>query len=115
MVIYRPHRGGLAEAMAEARKFDDFDAMKRYIVDDSARYWGKPAFDISDIVIDEEQSPDDRVGWKDVRYVCTKRYFDEDYMKKYKTPQCIGMCATEYPGLEQSKEMCKNFLRGDNS
>lgn len=112
MVIYRPHCGGLAEAMAEAREFESFEEMKKYIVDESERYWGKPAFDVTDIVIDDEASPDDRIGWKDERYVCVKRYFGEDYMEKYGTPQCIGMCATDYPGLEQSKEICNRFLRG---
>lgn len=110
MVIYRPHRGGLAESMAEAREFEDFEAMKRYIVEESAYYWGKPAFAISDIVIDGEQISDNRIGWKDERNVCVKRYFGEDYMEKYGCPQCIGMCATDYPGIWQSQEMCRKFL-----
>lgn len=33
MVIYRPHRGGLKEAMAEAKEFNSIDEMKRYICD----------------------------------------------------------------------------------
>ena len=102
MVIYRPHRGRLDEAMAEAREFESFEEMKQYIVDESKQYWGKPAFDVTDIVIDEETSPDDRIGWKDERYVCVNRYFGEDYMEKYRTPQCIGMCATDYPGISKS-------------
>lgn len=31
-------------------------------------------------------------AWFDARYVCTKRYGD----KHYSTPQCVGMCATQY-------------------
>ena len=30
-------------------------------------------------------------------YVCIKRFGNEDYVEKYGAPQCIGMCATDYP------------------
>ena len=113
MVIYRPHRGSLSEAIAEAREFGSFDEMKQYIVNDEKQCFGKPGFEISDIVICEVKRCDDRIGWKDERYVCIKRYFGEDYMEKYGTPQCIGMCATDYPGLNESREMCWNYLRGN--
>ena len=96
MVIYRPHRGGLAESMAEAVQFDDFNSMKEYIVKKDGEVWGKPMLSVDDIVIDEEISSDERIGWKDVRYVCTKRYGSEDFIKKYGCPQCIGYCATKY-------------------
>ena len=33
MVIYRPHRGGLKEAMTEDKEFNSIDEMKRYICD----------------------------------------------------------------------------------
>lgn len=33
MVIYRPHRGALKEAMAEAKEFNSIDEMKQYICD----------------------------------------------------------------------------------
>jgi len=39
---------------------------------------------------------DNRSGWKDTRYVCTKRFGDKDNIKLYGVPQCIGMCATDY-------------------
>lgn len=32
MVIYRPHRGGFAEAMAEAQEFSSGEEMLAYIV-----------------------------------------------------------------------------------
>lgn len=31
MIIYRPHRGGLAEAMAEAKEFETEEEMKWHI------------------------------------------------------------------------------------
>lgn len=113
MVIYRPHRGGLAEAMEEAREFENFEEMKQYIYDDAEVFNGEKAFEIEDIVVADDLHEDWRVGWNDSRHVGIKRYFNEDYMEKYGTPQCIGMCATDYPGLEQSKQICNRFLRGD--
>ncbi|WP_297419735.1 hypothetical protein [Clostridium sp.] len=91
MIIYRPHRRDLADAMAEAKEFDTVEEMKEYIV----KQW-RNQFDISDVVLGNETIDDDRIGWKDTKYVCIKRLGKEDYMKKYKSPQCVGMCATNY-------------------
>ncbi len=100
MIIFRPHRMGMniLEAMAEAKEFDSVEEMKEYIV---KRFEGlassKELFTANDIVIDENSAVnDDRIGWEDSMYVGVKRMGDEDYMQKYGTPQCIGMCATRY-------------------
>ena len=59
MVIYRPHRGGLKEALAEAKEFESFEEMKQYIYEhfkfvySDLGYKIEP-FGIDDIVIDEE-------------------------------------------------------------
>lgn len=90
-IIYRPHRGGLAESMKEAKEFNDEKEMKEHIVQQWNGY-----FTVDDIVIEDKVSKDERVGWEDTRYVCTKRFRDTDNIKKYGTPQCIGMCATIY-------------------
>lgn len=117
MIIYRPHRGSLADALAEAKEFETEEEMKYYImrqykdyaqglldmennyidIDSSknARYIDNPLFDLSDIVIDDETFDDDRCGWHDTRYVCVKRMGNEIY----DCPQCIGMCATDYEKL----------------
>lgn len=100
MIIFRPHRMGMdiEEAMAEAKEFDSVEEMKQYIVK-RVKGWGsqKELLTADDIVIDENSAvSDDRIGWEDSMYVCAKRMGDEDYMKKYGTPQCIGMCATKY-------------------
>lgn len=91
MIIYRPHRELLADAMAEAKEFNSEQEMKEYIVKQYDGY-----FSIEDIVILGDPYNDERIGWEDTRYVCTKRFGDQDYIVKYGVPQCIGMCATKY-------------------
>lgn len=59
MVIYRPHRGGLKEALAEAKEFESIEEMKAYIVKDWAEMYaniGFPCapFEAADIVLGEE-------------------------------------------------------------
>lgn len=91
MIIYRPHRGSLADAMAKAKEFNNEQEMKEYIV----KQWNN-CFTIDDIVIDTKAVNEDRIGWKDTRFVCTKRFGEKDNTDLYGVPQCIGMCATEY-------------------
>lgn len=92
MIIYRPHRGGLAEAMALAKEFESIEEMKEHIVQEHTDEEIGPAFGTEDIVLGKESVNDPRNGWRDTRYVCVKRYFNE----VYPIPQCIGMCATDY-------------------
>ena len=77
--------------MAEKKEFESEYAMKKYIVEQ----WYN-MFSIEDIVLSEEIMNDERIGWEDTRYVCTKRLGNEDYIEKYGVPQCIGMCATKF-------------------
>lgn len=106
MIIYRPHRGGLAEAMAEAKEFQTEEEMKQHICKHHKAYFldlGYPnaPFEIEDIVIDKDNPHEDnRIGWNDAMYVYVKRYGNENYIKKYGTPQYIGMCATDYERKE---------------
>lgn len=97
MIIYRPHKGSLADALAQAKEFQSEEEMKAYIYED----WKKSCmelgfksapFEIDDIVIDNETSDDARCGWHDTKYVCVKRMGKDIY----DCPQCIGMCATDY-------------------
>lgn len=91
-IIYRPHRGGsVFDTIKEAREFNNIQEMKEYIV----KQWDNN-FSIDDVMIKDESNNDDRINWKDVRYVCIKRLGKEDYMSKYGSPQCIGYCATDY-------------------
>jgi len=91
MIIYRPHRGKLIDSIAEAKEFNNEDEMKKYIVEEWDNY-----FSMEDIVIYDEIRKDDRIGWNDVRNVCTKRFGIQDNISEYGYPQCIGMCATDY-------------------
>ena len=88
MIKYRHHRGSLEESMKTAQTFKTIDEMKQYIckdLDPEGRHWITP----DDIMIGDVLGDDDRVGWKSVRYVLTKRYICEDYIY----PQCIGLCS----------------------
>lgn len=91
MVRYRPHRGSLLDAMAEAKNFNSIEEMFDYILDD----WNKSgfgyAFSKSDLSVSENLGADHRINWKECRYILTKRMGD----KVYESPQCIGMCSIE--------------------
>lgn len=89
MVKYRPHRGALCDAMAEMRIFDSVEDMFHYIVEDWKAY-GNP-FDVGDLTITCDEGKDERINWKEGRYVCTRRMQE----KIFDTPQCIGMCSIE--------------------
>ena len=91
VIRYRPHRGGLAEAMAEARVFNTEEDMKAYVF----HQWNEwlidqrePMFTVDDIVIGEVLGDDSRIGWKNVRHVCVKRMGSH----VFEHPQCIGWC-----------------------
>lgn len=92
MIKYRPHRGSLADAMSEAREFESIEEMKAHVWSS----WNETDeivwFDPEDIVIGEILGDDERIGWENVRHVCVKRMGNEDYMKLYGCPQCIGWC-----------------------
>lgn len=102
MVIFREHRGGLAESMETAKVFSSFEEMKNHVYEIHKNFffsmgYNFPPFEISDIVIDDTSKTDDeRIKWHDTMYVCVKRYGNEDYIQKYGVPQCIGMCATDF-------------------
>lgn len=89
MVKYRPHRGMLSESIDGAKEFDTIDQMYDYILND----WntGYDFFDREDLSISEDFGRDERINWKELRYVCTKR-FGRDI---YDVPQCIGYCSIE--------------------
>ena len=92
MIIYRPHRGGLKEAMSEAKEFNNVEDMKEYIVKQHTDDVMGEAFSKNDIVLEEDGIEDKRTGWKDTRHICVKRYYNENFP----IPQCIGWFATKY-------------------
>jgi len=96
MIIYRPHRGSLEDAMNEKKEFNSIDDMKMFIeVNTNGLYSFK------DIVLSKEKHNDDRIGWYNASYVCVNGYIDWDgayidFITKYGVPQCIGMCSEDY-------------------
>lgn len=75
MIIFRPHRGSLADAMAEAKEFENVEKMKNYIVKMWNDGWQGPndLFSADDIVInDDSLVNDERIGWEDSKHVCVK-------------------------------------------
>ncbi len=90
MLIYRPHRGSLADAMAEAKTFNSFDEIKEYVANEWNSIWGWNILNPNDIVLGDDIGDDNRVGWRNCHYLCTKKLDNEDYMKEYGCPKCIG-------------------------
>ena len=56
MIIFRPHRGSLYAAMAEAKEFSDVDEMKEYIV----KTWHEGWFGESDLFTADDIPPPER-------------------------------------------------------
>ena len=83
--LYRPHKGTLTDSMAEKKEFLHESDMFEYIANNSFGLIKK-----DDLVIDEVSIDDERIGWKNVRMVLTKRMGDDDYMEIYNAPQCVG-------------------------
>lgn len=87
MIIYRPHRGGLKEAMELRKVFKTESEMFEYISNQSGR-----AVSVEDLSIGEVLGDDPRIGWKDCRYVLTSRYGKEHF----EIPQVIGTCSYQW-------------------
>lgn len=87
MIIYRPHRGGLKEAMELRRIFKTETEMFEYI---SIQNDG--AVSVEDLSIGEILGDDPRIGWKDCRYVLASRYGKEHFT----VPQAIGTCSYQW-------------------
>lgn len=81
MIIYRPNRGTLKEAMELRKVFKTEAEMFEYI---SIQNGG--AVSVEDLSIGEILGDDPRIGWKDCRYVLTSRYGKEHFT----VPQAIG-------------------------
>lgn len=90
MLIYRPKRFLLEDAMKEAKCFNTLDELKQYVVE--CNLWdGKKTFDVEDLVLGESTNgDDDRNGWRNNRYIYTKKQGRTDYVQKYGCVQCIG-------------------------
>lgn len=86
MVKYRPHKGLLDDAMAEMKTFSSANEMLDFVANQYSDYLSK-----EDLSIGEDLGRDQRIGWAETRYVCTRRFGGDHY----EIPQCIGMCSFE--------------------
>jgi hypothetical protein len=77
--------------MAEQKEFETIDEMYNYVVDS----WNCLGFGIlflkENLSITDDLGKDERINWKETRYVCTDCMGEDSY----ETPQCIGMCSIE--------------------
>lgn len=83
MIIYRPHRGSLTDALSEVQEFSTWQELKEYVAAD----WnsmGCGQTKSSDVIIKTDIILDDRIDWEDTRMVLCKGY-------------PVGFCATQYP------------------
>lgn len=86
MVMYRPHRGGLAEAMSESKEFKSLKDMVDYIVDNFNSTVDCFHIEATDLHIAKYSDNDERIGWHDVFVVCFLPYnciHDKHGYKKY--------------------------------
>ena len=107
MYIYRPHRELLADSLKDAKEFNTKEDMFLYIANTQGSFGNFEKFNlfgVEDFVIGSSSVSDSRTGWLDTRYVCTKRYGDV----YYDTPQCVGMCATQYGSRKGYEWMYNN-------
>lgn len=74
MILHRPHRGGLAEAMKEMREFESLGELIDTIV--AEHNYSIDWFQITpdDLCIIKYGNGDDRIGWEDVFMICMKPY-----------------------------------------
>lgn len=101
-IVYIPHRGGLMESLDSAKVFYNIKDMLDHIV-----AFHDNAFSAKDISIayygyDHRKGSDDYI-------VCTRKYFDENYIVKYKSPQALGFCVFS-KSLRSIKDNVKKYF-----
>lgn len=93
IIKFRYHRGSLRESLKTIRTFTSWEQLFGFLETDSkidgVRF---PMFHIADIVIEDSSYHDKRIGWKDARWVCVKRFGTE----LRDPPAPIGCVATEF-------------------
>ena len=104
IVIYRPHRGGLDEAMKEKQVFASFEELQKYVSGQFPEWFSvRPC----EIVPSGNPVNDERIGWEDSDYLCIDSYenvqdkqgYEKYFNGRYDTPLCIGMFATKWIDL----------------
>ena len=82
-VIYRPHRGGLREAMEEVNRFSNIDEMLSHIVKKHNEYSVKQITKEDIFFQLYDKDPDNRIGWNNTYIILIGSYphgfFTDDY------------------------------------
>lgn len=86
MIFYRPHRGGLKEAMGESKTFNTLNEMIEHIVSSYNSYAIKPIVKENVSIQLYSDEPDTRIGWKRTYVVLTNGipdgFFTDEYEEK---------------------------------
>lgn len=77
--------------MFNSKEFDNLNDMYDYIISKWNNDSNIKLFDKEDLSISKNHGTDERIGWKETRYICTKRMGNQIF----ECPQCIGMCSIE--------------------
>lgn len=90
-IIYRPAGSMMSvyEALEQAKEFNTMEELLDFLVS-----WHENAFEKEDLVF-RYYGYDKRIDWE-TYLICTNRYDNEDYIKKYGTPQAIGYFTFKY-------------------
>lgn len=124
-VIFRPHRGGLDDAMKEVIEYNSITEMLEKICNE--HNYSVPWFTITpdELYIEKQKSGDERVGWHNIFYLTYerpskikniegyKKYFgisDDNIIFEYDFPTgVIGMFSTDYE--KNSLEIMEHFIK----
>lgn len=87
--LYRPHRGGLDESLKETVLCNSEDEIKDLVIESFSHYG--VSLTREDVIIDDKENEDGRIGWMATRYVCVTHMGKE----RFDVPQCVGMCCDE--------------------
>lgn len=97
-ILYRDHRGSIAEAMETIREYRTVDEMKAGIAETYNRLrreagFSGDALSAEDISVGDDLGADDRIGWANTHYVCIRRLGDDDFVARIGVSQAIGFCS----------------------
>lgn len=105
-IKYRPQRGSLKESIQETREFSSIAEMFTAIATES-----HGLVSVTDLSIGDDIINDERIGWKESRMVCTKRYGE----LRYETPQCVGFCNMVVDNVKSEKNPATEDLKYINN
>lgn len=91
IIKFRFHRGGLKESLATMRTFTSWEQLYAFVESESCAF-GDVMVRASEVFVNNDVRHDRRIGWKDSRSVCVRRFAGVDLDQ----PACIGFAATEF-------------------